>query len=60
MAALSPQQTGKGRAGGPLYTAGTVVTPLVVYVDPRAARLVSSSSTSDFAGVDPRAATLVR
>lgn len=57
---VSPQQTGKGRAGGPLYTTGTVLPALVVYVDPRAARLVSASSDADFAGVDPRAATLVK
>ena len=55
---LSPQQTGKGRAGGPLYTATSVVPVLVCYVDPRAVQFVSSNSDADPFGIDPRAVTL--
>jgi hypothetical protein len=59
MASLSPQQTGKGRTGGPLYGTFTPVTAFLVYVDPRAVQLVSGSSDADPFGVDPRAVQLV-
>jgi hypothetical protein len=55
---ISPQQTGAGRTGGPLYTV-TTGTPLIVYVDARAAQLVRASSDADPFGVDPRAAQQV-
>jgi hypothetical protein len=56
---ISPQQTGKGRTGGPLYRSGAPVVPFIIFVDPRAAQLVAASSDADPFGVDPRAATLV-
>jgi DNA-binding beta-propeller fold protein YncE len=55
---LSPQQTGAGRTGGALYTV-TTGTPLVVYIDARAAQVVHASSDADPFGVDPRAAQQV-
>jgi hypothetical protein len=54
---ISPQVSGAGRAGGPLFRGGAPVA-FLVYVDPRAVQLDAASSDIDSLSVDPRAVQL--
>lgn len=54
MALLSPQQTGAGRTGGPLYSG--FIAPTLFSVDPRAGQVLA---TTDPSQADPRAGQIL-
>ena len=59
--ALSPQQTGAGRTGGPLYVALSLQLQLFP-INPRGGAILVGSldtATSDPAAVDPRAGSIL-
>lgn len=57
MALLSPQQTGVGRTGGPLYTGSAPVVAPLCPVDPRGGTILSPDTDPN--AVDPRQGTII-